>query len=535
MFIRVKRSVHDNGTYEYLQVVESFRDGGRPRQRVLTTLGRRDVLVANGKLDALLRSLAKFSEKLRVVEAVRSQGMQARRTRIWGPPLVFGRLWDEEGLPEVLRHLVKDRAFQFDVERACFSMALQRLCEPGSDLAGSKWLEHVEAPGVGDLQLQHFYRACSFLADVREDLERELFFKDRDLFSQELDLVFLDTTSTYVYRSQETEMCKRGYSRDRRPDQPQYVLCVAVDKNAWPVAWEIYPGNTADKQAFEKIIGTLRERFKIRRIIVVADRGMISKNTITLLTKHDDAPFKYILGCRMRKDLEVRDEVLARAGRFEEVADNLEVKEVRVGRRRYIVCRNPEEAEKDAVARASMVEQLEKKLSHGAKQLIANKGYRRFLKMARGSVTIDRDAIEYDARMDGKFVLRTNTNLSAKEVAETYKGLWRVERTFRKEKSTFEVRPIYHHRDDTTIGHIVASFLALRLEMDLQLRLEKKNAKTPWAELMRDLGQVQAVDVELDGKRYLLRTDLIGAATAAFDAAGVRPPEPVTFLGPVKA
>jgi hypothetical protein len=110
-----------------------------------------------------------------------------------------------------------------------------------------------------------------------------------------------------------------------------------------------------------------------------------------------------------------------------------------------------------------------------------------------------------------------------------------VERTFRKEKSTFEVRPIYHHRDDTTIGHIVASFLALRLEMDLQLRLEKKNAKTPWGELMRDLGQVQAVDVELDGKRYLLRTDLIGSATAAFDAAGVRPPEPVTFLGPVKA
>jgi hypothetical protein len=141
--------------------------------------------------------------------------------------------------------------------------------------------------------------------------------------------------------------------------------------------------------------------------------------------------------------------------------------------------------------------------------------------------------VQRDARLDGKFVLQTNTNLSAVEVAQTYKSLWRVERTFREQKSTLEVRPIYHHRDDTSIGHIVASFLALRLEVDLQQRLDERQTEVSWPDLMRDLCQVQSVLLELDENRYQLRTDLVGSAHHAFAAAGVRPPAPVTHLGPL--
>ena len=531
MFVRLKRSGRHGAWYEYLQIVESFRDHGKVRQRLVATLGRRDQIVASGALDGLLVSLAKFSERLRVVEKVRSEGIHAHRARSWGPALVFRRLWEVQGLPEILGRLAQGRQFHFDVERTTFALALQRLCAPGSDLAGSGWLRTVEYPGFESIELQHLYRTVGgFLAVVRADLEQELFFRDRDLFTQHLDLVFIDTTSTFVWRDQESALRQRGYSRDRRADQPQIVLCVAVDRQGWPVAWDILPGRTADPKAFAAMIAKLRERFQIGRVVVVADRGMISKDAVALLTEHPTLPFDFILGCRMRRQKEVSDAVLARAGRFHTVADNLEVKEVVVEGRRYVVCRNPEEARKDALARAAILAKLEAALAHGPKAVIGNKGFARFVRVQKGSVSIDLAAVEADARYDGKFVLRTSTALPAAEVARAYKSLWRVERTFREEKSTLEVRPIFHHRDDTSIGHIVACFLALRLEVDLQRRLDQRQVEGSWPDLMRDLDQVRAVELTLDGVRYRLRTDLHGSAHQAFAAAGVRPPydrEPV--------
>jgi Transposase DDE domain len=518
VFFRVKRSVHSSGAYEYLQLVESRRDGGQVRQRVLANLGRLDQLVADGVIDGLLRSLVKFSTQLRVVEKVRTEGVEAHTTRSWGPALVFGRLWEQQGVPDLIGRLARDRRFEFDLERVTFALALQRLCEPGSDLQGSQWLPTVECPGFGDIALQHLYRTVGFLADVREPLEQELFLRDRDLFSQALDLVFIDTTSTYIYRDEQTALRRRGYSRDRMPDQPQVVICLAVDRHGWPIAWDVLPGNTADTRGFVAMIKKLRERFQIGRITVVADRGMISKDTIKLLEGHATAPFDFILGCKMRQQ--------------KEVTDNLEVKQVVVGDRRYVVCRNPIEARKDAAAREAILSKLEATLAQSPKSVLGNVGFKRFAHVARGGITIDRDAVARDARLDGKFVLRTNTELDTDQVALAYKSLWRVERAFRETKSTLEVRPVFHHRDDTTIGHIVGCFLALRLEVDLQRRLDERDLQRPpeehkdiaWPDLMRDLREVRAVEVTVDDQRYRLRTELRGHAAEAFAAAGVRPP-----------
>jgi hypothetical protein len=532
MFVRVKRSVRDGYTYEYLQIVESRRRGSAVRQHVIATLGRKDEIIADGTLDNLLASLASFSQRLRVVERVRSEGVAAHASRSWGPALVFGRLWQQQGLPEVLTRLAAERRFEFDIERTAFALALQRLCEAGSDLAGSQWLATVEAPGFEGIQLQHLYRTVGFLAEVREELERELFFRDRDLFSMELDLVFIDTTSTFLWRDEESSLVRRGHSRDRRPDQPQVVLCVAVDRTGFPVAWDILPGNTADATAFAAMITRLRSRLKIRRVIVVADRGMISAKSIRLLTESAKAPFDFILGTRMRRQKEVSETVLARAGRYQSVADNLEVKEVMVEGTRYIVCRNPHEQVKDAAAREAILAKLEATLKqHGPKSVIGNKGFARFVSVAKGSVTINQKAVEADARLDGKFVLRTNTDLPAEAVALAYKSLWRVERAFRETKSTLEVRPIYHQNDEAIVGHIVACFLALRLEVDLQRRLDERGSQVSWPDLMRDLRQLSAVDLRLDGQRYRLRTELQGQAHQAFAAAGVRPPATVTHVG----
>lgn len=530
VFARVKRSAHGDRAYEYIQICRSVRDGATVRQQVVATLGRKDELLASGELDGLVRSLARYSEKVRVVEAAR--GIKARTSKSWGPALVFGRLWERQRVGTLLSELSQGRRFGFDVERVAFALALQRLCAPGSDLQGSGWLHTVEAPEFESIELQHMYRACRFLAEIRETIEQKLFWADRDLFSDELDLVFIDTTSIYVYRDTETEWRKRGYSRDRRGDLPQFVLCVAVDQRGWPIAWEVFPGNTGDREALRAVVIALRKRFQVRRVTVVADRGMIGATTIDMLTKDLDAPFDYILGCRMRNHREVRDHVLARAGRYHPVADNLEVKEVCVGANRYIVCRNPIEAESDRRAREAILAKFEDGVSH-RKRKLGNRGYARFFKLQRGSISIDMDAVEADARYDGKFVLTTNTTLSAEEVALAYKSLWRVERTFREEKCTLDVRPIYHHLDTTSIGHIVGCFLALRLEVDLQIRLDERNIAVSWPDLMRDLSQVQCVVIDIDGTRYKLRTDLIGAASQAFIAAGVRPPPIADRIGDI--
>jgi hypothetical protein len=246
MFFRAKKGGSKEQPLFYLQIVESYRDGRSVRQRVIATLGRLDHLKAKGDIDSLTKSLARFSETLKVISAARDPKVSGCQARSWGAALVFGRLWERQELPGLIARLSEGRRFQFDLERVIFALALQRLCDPGSDLQGSDWLKTVEACGFDEIELQHLYRAVGWLSDNRHDLERELFFRDRDLFNRELDLVFLDTTSTYIYRDEETEFARRGYSRDRRSDLPQMVLCVAVDRAGWPISWEVMPGNTAD-------------------------------------------------------------------------------------------------------------------------------------------------------------------------------------------------------------------------------------------------------------------------------------------------
>ena len=533
MFVRVKTVVQDGLRYEYLQIVRSVRDGGRVRQELVGSLGRRDVLVATGKLDQLVQALARFSTRLRVVEAAKDARLVAREAKAWGPALVFGRLGQQQGLPAILARHAEGRRFGFDPERVAFALALQRLCAPGADLQGAAWAETVEAPGFADLALHHFYRTAPWLAAIRYELEQDLFFQHRDLFSAELDLVFVDTTSVYFYRDGESALVRHGYSRDRRPDLPQLVLGVAVDGQGWPVAFDVLPGNTADVAALSLTIARFRERFRIRRAVVVADRGMLGQATLAELRDHASAPFDYILGCPLRRERAVAKAVLTRPGRYQQVADNLEVKEVKLGERRYVVCRNPIEAQQDAADREALLAKLRQTLAHdGPKAVVGNRGYARFLRIAKGGVTLDEAAIAREATLDGKFVLTTSTDLSGAEVALAYKSLWRVERAFRTLKSTLEVRPIFHQRDDSVIGHITGCFLALRLEVDLQRRLDAKGLTVPWPDLMRDLARLQAVIVDLDGTRYRLRTDCPGHAAKAFQAAGVAIPTAVTPRGP---
>ncbi|NPV54756.1 MAG: transposase, partial [Firmicutes bacterium] len=230
---------------------------------------------------------------------------------------------------------------------------------------------------------------------------------------------------------------------------------------------------------------------------------------------------EYILGVRMRAVKEVWEDVLSRVGRYRDVEDNLKVKEVWVGDRRYVLCYNPEEAAKDKASREAILEALEEELERNPKALVKNRGYRRFLKIDGKAISIDKDKVAEEERFDGKFVLRTNITLSADEVALRYKDLWMVEAFFRATKSLLETRLVFHRYDDTIRGHIFSSFLALLLRHELMSSLALRGEKPEWADIVRDLAALQEVEVEQDGRRYRLRLPLQGVCGKVFQAVGV--------------
>jgi hypothetical protein len=257
---------------------------------------------------------------------------------------------------------------------------------------------------------------------------------------------------------------------------------------------------------------------------------MISEQTIKQI---EERRWHYILGARMRRSKEVRDEVLSRAGRYHEVFPKspikkdpspLQVKEVKVEGQRYVVCLNVDEAEKDRHDREAILESLRAALAHGDKSLIGNNGYRRFVKGSGERFEIDEQKVEEEARYDGKWVLRTNTELSAAEVALGYKQLWMVEDIFRTMKSVLETRPIYHKCDETIRGHAFCSFLALVLRKELQDRIERKGWTLEWNDIIRDLNSLQEMEITTEGKRYFLRTETEGTIGKVFQACGVALP-----------
>jgi transposase len=302
--------------------------------------------------------------------------------------------------------------------------------------------------------------------------------------------------------------------------------------------------DTADVTTLIPVVDRLRSRFGVTKVCIVADRGMISQETIEAL-ENQQRGWQYILGARMRSQNEVKDQVLGRAGRYRVVhpqrqtSDDpapLKVKEVFVAGRRYIVCLNEDEARKDAADREAIVASLREKLRSGEKSLIGNKGYRRYLSSTGPNhFQIDEAKIQQEARYDGKWVLRTNTDLETAEVALQYKRLWMVEAWFRSSKSLLQTRPIYHKCDETIRGHVFCSFLALVLRQELEDRLARDGHDFEWADVIQDLESLQLVEVEQDGKRFLLRSELQGTCGTVFRAAGVAVPPTVQQAAPEPA
>jgi transposase len=427
---------------------------------------------------------------------------------------------------------------------------LHRLFASGSDRSCLLvWKQDQEIPGTEMIALHQVYRAMAWLGETlpqdqqkgatpfaarctKDALEEAMFDRRRDLFS-ELELVFFDTTSIYFEGEGGTELGQHGHSKDHRPDRKQMIVGAILDAAGRPLCCELWPGNVTDVKTLVPIVDRLQTRFKIRSICIVADRGMISKETMAQL-QADERQVHYILGARLRNVKEIYETVLSRGGRFRVVHEArqkstdpspLKVKEVRVANRRYVVCLNDEQVKKDQADRAAIVAALREQIKQNAKSMVGNKGYRKYLQDDGKKFAIDESKVKRDSRFDGKWVLQTDLEeMSAEDIALKYKQLWMVEDMFRTAKTLLETRPIYHHHDETIRGHVFCSFLALVLRKELQDRLARQADKFEWAEILRDLEALQYVDVEYAGKRFQLRSETRGSCSAVFRAAGVAIP-----------
>lgn len=547
MYFRQKKS----GNHTYLQIVQSHRQEGQPRQRVIATLGRLDELTQGGQLESLLASGARFAPGAMLLNAFERGELTSVGKISIGPGLVFERLWQQTGIATVLHELAKGRRHGFSLERAVFLTVVHRLCCAGSDRAADKWRQTVRIEEAQEISLHQLYRAMAWLGEDLSDqadktpfaprctkdlIEERLFEWRRDLFTS-LDLVFFDTTSIYFEGEGGETIGQHGHSKDSRPDLKQMVVGAVLDSAGRPLLCELWPGNTTDVKTLVPIVTRLQKRFAVANVCIVADRGMISRQIIEEIEAQG---WFYILGARMRT-VEVRDEVLSRGGRYQVVhakgesskdPSPLKVKEVDVGGRRYIVCLNDDQAKKDAADRQAILEGLRQKLAQGDKALVGNKGYRKYLTGGGAGFAIDEEKVKSEARFDGKWVLRTNTSLSTPEVALKYKELWQVEDIFRSMKSILETRPIYHKCDDTIRGHVFCSFLALVLRKALMDQLAQRGDILEWADIVRDLNGLEEIQVDQDNKRFLLRSQTTGVCSKVFQAVGVALPPTVRSASP---
>jgi len=541
MFVREKRI----GGYSYLYLVETVRENGKTKQRIIRNLGRKEMVDARGDLDRLARSAARLSQRSMIVSLIEDGSVPDVTCRRIGAPLLFERLWRDSGCRTVVEELLVGRRFEFAVERAVFLTVLHRLMVSGSDRACEYWRDDYRLDGIADLQLHHLYRAMTWLGEelpsaeqaartlvprcTKDLVEERLFARRRDLFS-DLSVVFMDTTSLYFEGRGGETLGQRGHSKDYRPHLKQMIVGIIIDQAGRPVCSEMWPGDTADVTTLIPVIDRLRRRFGISRVCVVADRGMISAETIVALEQRG---LEYILGVRERSSKEVREIVLKDQKpsvplvipRPRRPDTELEAKEVCVGERRYVVCRNLVEARRDAEVRETVLRNLRASLRGGDKALIGNSAYRRYLKTPdQKHFAIDQQRVAEDAQYDGLYVLRTNTHLPPLAVMLCYRQLLTVEDIFRTTKAILDTRPIYHQTDAAIRGHVFCSFLALVLRKALEDRLAAARLKPEWDALLMDLDRLQEIETEQDGKRFILRTPVTGDVGRVFQAIGVALP-----------
>jgi Transposase DDE domain len=501
MYLRETRQKRADGSFvTHLQLAENVWNPQKKRSevRIIHNCGRAEDPKTAERLRHLARSILKKCHPQEIVQ----HSSQWRLVDAWpyGPLYVLEALWQRLGIADIITDQLKGRKLDFAVERALFAMVANRACAPCSKLyCYEQWLrEDVRIEGTDSRALHHLYRAMDLLEAHQDGIEQALYFRLADLLNLDVELIFYDTTSLHF----EIDAMDQGHgeeAKNGRSDAPQIVIGLAVTRDGLPVRHWVFPGNTVDVTTVAQVKADLKG-WKLSRCVFVGDAGMVSQENLDRLSKSGG---KYILWMPMRRGDEVTHDVLQRPGRFQQVADNLRVKEVVVGegerRRRYVVCHNPQEAKRQRAHRRQVLHELEAELaslkevrgeSHSKRvcQLRASRRYGRYLRLTKGGLLrIDAAKRRAAEQLDGKFVGHSNDDsLTPADLALGYKQLQRVEEAWRSLKSGLRVRPVYHWAVHRIHAHVALSVLALLLE-----RIIEQACGDTWRNIRADLEQIK--------------------------------------------
>ena len=510
MYLRRTERRTKDGSVAYLQLAHNEWDpvAKQSKVRVLYSFGREDQLDRDS-IRRLIGSLQRALEPDEALASVAAPGLRFIESRPMGGAWALDGLWRELAVDRTLMGLLQRRRLDGRSERVIFAMVANRALEPLSKLACSKWVsERAWIQELPELDEDSCYRSMDWLLEVQDELAEAVYFATADLLNLEVDLLFFDTTSTYFERDepehdvvdQDGNVVRpafrvRGHSKDHRDDLPQVVIAMAVTRTGIPIRVWCWPGNTSDQELIRQAKDDLRA-WKLSRVVWVADRGFQSAENRRYLQR---AGGHYILGEKLRGNDKEAGAALQRQGRYHTVADNLRVKEVVIDdgtmRDRFVICHNPEEAKRDQQVREQLLAQIQDQIADSDRlpaaerhklygQLSAKRGYKRFLRQTKtGKLRIDRAAVGAEQHLDGKFLLRTSDpTLTAEDVALGYKQLLEIERAWRDMKTTLDLRPVHHRKEDRIRAHVLLCWLALLL-----IRIAENQAGVTWRNLRDEL------------------------------------------------
>ncbi len=554
---RTQRRRADGSTVGYLQLAHNERVGGGVQAKVLVNLGREDELDVQA-LRRLAGSIGRYAGEDGALEGV-GEGFTVTGSRAIGGVWLLDGLWKQLGVAKALAGVVGARRFSTDVERVLFALVANRCLEPCSKLAAAEWASHdVVVPGLQAMDDDQAYRAMDLLveADAQAKVQEAVFFATADLLNLEVDLLFFDTTSTYFERDAPDEPGEDGqpafraygHSKDSRADLPQVIIGLAVTREGIPVRVWVWPGNTNDMSVMAEVKDDLSD-WRLGRVVTVVDRGLSSEDNLRYLTRTGG---HWIAGERMRNGSAKAQEALSRPGRYATVRDNLRVKEVLVGQgdaaRRYVVCHNPAEAERDKLLRDATITRLQSELEqiktarakaqspketeahHRAEcALRDHRSLGRFLRQTKtGRLLIDPKKIAAEERLYGKYLLSTSDpDLSAEDVALGYKNLLEAERGFRDMKGTLELRPVFHRLEHRIRAHILICWLGLLL-----IRIAERQSGHTWRRVALELQRLHQVTLAGPDGTVQQTTPPTPLAAQILGAAKVKAPPQTTAITP---
>jgi len=567
MYLRsTPRRNKDGSEVRYLQLAHNVWDPAAKRSKVqvLYNFGREDA-ASREALQRLAASVARHLDPGRA-RAAAAEALEFAESRPLGGTWVLDALWARLGIGPAMRRLLKGRRLDASAERVLFALTANRALAPSSKLAAARWVnEDVLISGLEATTDDACYRAMDWLLEVSGALEEEIFGKVSDLLGLEVDLLFFDTTSTYFQTEQADEPAARdghgrpaagkdadgagaageagspfrafGKSKDYRDDLPQVVIGMAVTRDGIPVRVWCWPGNTSDSALIRQVKDDMRP-WSLSRVVWVADRGFASAENRRWLRRGGN---HYIIGEKLRSGSAEAEAALSRQGRYKDVAGNLKVKEVRIAEdERFVICHNPEAAERDAAVRARMIAQL-KELIDGSDRLSRDKraelrgvistkpGLNRYLRATPGGLLrVDATRAKAEENLDGKYLLRTSDpKMTSEDIALGYKQLLQVERGWRDMKQVIDLRPVYHRKEERIRAHVILCWLALLLA-----RIAENACGATWPELRRELGRLQVGTFAGPAGTFRQRTEITPAQAGILDQLKIGPPPKICQLTP---